>query len=81
MLSTKIIMKNKFLGKKRNIKRKTREETRRIFLIKASTQRRIVHHNIKMMIVTMTQKMYSLWILKMMKRIMKNEVRYILKHN
>jgi hypothetical protein len=52
--------------KKRNKKNSSR---------KASTQKNTVPHRMRMMIVTVTQKEYSLWHLKMMKNIMKKKVK------
>jgi hypothetical protein len=75
MLRTKRMMNKKLIRKKRNIKRKTREETRKNSLRKCSIQRKIVHHPMRTMIAIVTQKIYSLWIMKMMKRIMKNKAR------
>jgi hypothetical protein len=54
ILRTKKMIKKKFIRKIRNIKRETREETRRNSSRKISTQRRIIHHQMRMMIVKMT---------------------------
>jgi hypothetical protein len=75
MLRTRRVVKNKFPRKKRNIKRETRKETKINYSRKVSTQRKIVPHQMKLMIVTVTRKMYSSWLMKMMKRITKNKVR------
>jgi hypothetical protein len=79
MLRGKIVMKKNLPRRKINLKGKTREETKISFSRKISTQRKIVPHHMKMMIATMTQKMYSLWILKMMKRTMKKKIKWILR--
>jgi hypothetical protein len=56
MLRIKIVMKKKFPRKKRNIKKETRKETKRNSSRKVSTQKKIVPHQMRMMIVTVTQK-------------------------
>jgi len=74
-------MKKKFLRNKINIKSETREEIRRSSLRKVSTQKKIVHHPMRTMIARVTQKMYYLWLMEMMKRIMKNKVKLISEKN
>jgi hypothetical protein len=81
MLKSELVMKKNLPRKKRIIKRETREETRINSSRKVYTQRRKIPHHMRMMIATVTQKMYSLWILKMMHIIMNKKVSYILKQN
>jgi hypothetical protein len=61
MLRIKIAMKKMILRRKRKFKREIREETKRNISRKVSTQGKIVHHQMRMMIVTMIQKEYSSW--------------------
>jgi hypothetical protein len=61
--------------KEKKYQKETRKETKKILQEKSSTQEKIVPHLMRMMIVTVTQKEYSLWHLKMMKNIMKKKVK------